>query len=62
MCTVFGPHVCLHATCVPGAFNSQSWVSDPKGIELQTLVSSHVVLGIEPKPGFSARAIRALNR
>lgn len=52
--------MCVCATCVPLAFRGQNWVSDAMGLELQTIVSCHVVLGIEPKPSFSAKVVRAL--
>jgi len=40
------PHVCMHSICLPSIGGGQKRHRSP-GTELQTLVSHHVVLGIE---------------
>lgn len=52
-------HICLHTMCVLGAHRGHKTASDPRELELQTVVSPVWVLAIEHGP--CARAARALN-
>jgi hypothetical protein len=56
---VFCLHICLCTVCVPGAHGSQRRVSDPLELELQFVVSCHVVLGIKPRS--SEKVVSSLN-
>lgn len=42
-------HVYLCTTRVPGAHGGKKKASDPLEMELQTIVSHHVVLGTKPR-------------